>query len=119
MATIAKALKLIDVANLNGQNRPVAYVPKEIVEKQVPLVIKVDDFGNKVHEYTFSKASKKYTSNLSVSDNMSDGDSITVVLGIVEKPFPWKTDSGKSGIIAVGKQKLLAKPVDFKLPKAS
>ena len=115
MATIAKGIAKIDVTNLNGQNRPVAYVPQEIVEKNVAIAIKVDDFGNNVHEYTFTKDRKKYTSNLSISDNMSDGDSITVVLGQVVKAFPWETKTGKSGVIPVGKQKLLAKPVDFKL----
>lgn len=114
MATIAKGIAKIDTDNLNGQNRPVAYVPQEIVEKNVAIAVEVDDFGHNIHKYVFTKDRKKYTSNLSISDNMSDGDSITVVLGQVLKPFPWEMN-GKSGVIAIGKQKLLAKPVDFKL----
>ncbi len=114
MATIAKAISAIDISQLNGQDRPVAYVPQHIVEKNVTISIEADTYGNNIHKYKFTKDKTKFTSNLSIADSMSDGDSITVVLGVVETPFAWSIN-GKSDVIPVGKQKLLAKPVSFKL----
>ncbi len=111
---IAKSLKLIDVANLNGQDRPILYKPIGIVQKNVSIVITDDNYGNKVHKYSFKKEGNEHIANLSVSSTMEDGAEYTVVLGEVEEDTSFSI-SGKSYTLEAGKQKLMLKPADYKL----
>ena len=111
---IAKSLKLIDVANLNGQDRPILYKPIGIVQKNVSIVIVEDNYGNKVHKYPFKKDGNEHVANLSVSSTMEDGDEYTVVLGEVEEDSNFTID-GKDFTLKAGKQKMMLKPADYKL----
>ncbi len=111
---ITKALKLIDVENLNGQDRPVLYQPIEIVQKNVVIAVERDNYDNNVHKYSFKKANKEIVVNLSVSPTMIDGDKYTVVLGEVQADTDFTID-GKSHTLVQGKQKLMLKPSDYKL----
>lgn len=111
---IAKALKQVNVENLNGQDRPLMYLPIEIMQKNVAISIEDDNYGNKVHKYEFIKDRKKIVANLSVTPAMIDGDEYTVVLGEVQNDTDF-TIEGKDHTLLAGKQKLMLKPVDYKL----
>ena len=117
MGTITKAVAAINLDVLKGTVFTPAYKPVEIVEKNVEIAITTNGFGNEEFIYTFTKDRNKHQRALSVPSGSADGDSMTVVLGECDDEVNGTAPNGKPYSIEVGDQKLMLRPVDFKLDK--
>ncbi len=114
MAIIKQAVDKINLDSLKGEVFTPAYIPTEIIEKNVAVTIVEGSFNKEFH-YTFSKDKQKHTRALTVPSGVTDGDKMIVVLAQCDKEVTGKTKGGVDWTIAAGDQKLLLKPNDFKL----